>query len=210
LDRELNGLTPDLAQRLTDRHLDVFKANTRGRRGPNPRALDDENEWWALGQHYGLSTPLLDWTRSPYAAVYFAFEERRGATRFRVVFALDRTAVEIKNDEVDRGEEIEGRPPFLQFLSSSSDENPRLVSQRGLFTRAPAGIDIETWVKNAYLGMDEAVLYVLYIPNRVRFDCLDSLRQMNIHHLSLFPDLNGASRFANLELEMEIKAESNR
>jgi hypothetical protein len=84
-----------------------------------------------------------------------------------------------------------------------SDENPRLVSQGGLFTRAPIGISIEQWVERAFANLSGEVLLRIEIPNSDRLNCLRALSRMNLNHLSLFPDLSGASRSTNLKLEIE-------
>ena len=193
----------DLADLLKD-HLESFKYATRGRRGPTPASLL-ENDWWALGQHFGLATPLLDWTRSPFAAAYFAFELHADPTDYRVVCGLDQNAVKLRNNDLLEGESLEGkeRPRVIEFIDPMSDENQRLVSQGGLFTRAPVGISIEDWVAKEFAGSSAAVLLKIEIPDQDRLTCLRTLERMNINHLSLFPDLSGASRYTNLKLELK-------
>ena len=209
LDRLIGRLTttgsslasnPDEILRI---HLERFKMAVRGRRGQNPPELPSENDWWALGQHYGLATPLLDWTRSPFAAAYFAFEDDNpDTTEYRVVYGLDRRAVELRNYDLVTAESVEiGRPPLLEFYDPLSNENPRLVAQGGLFTRTPLGTPVEQWITAEFEEAPEPVMYRILIPNRDRAPCLRALNRMNINHLSLFPDLNGASRFVNLALE---------
>ena len=61
-------------EKYRDGYLEAFERAASGLRGPNPKKLT-RDEWWALGRHYGLATPLLDWTEKPYIAAFFALSE---------------------------------------------------------------------------------------------------------------------------------------
>lgn len=209
LDRQLDALrllplNAKDVEKVPARHLERFKYATRGRRGAAPATLS-ENEWWALGQHFGLSTPLLDWTRAPFAALYFAFEEASSDAHIpRTIYALIENAVLSKTLEAESAPRIEhGRLPIVEIIDPMSDENQRLVSQGGCFTRAPIGTPIERWVAQAFEGSEEPEFIRIEVPSADRLNCLQALSRMNINHLSLFPDLSGASRSTNLRLEID-------
>jgi hypothetical protein len=202
LDRLLRakGLLESSDERHT--HLESFKYATRGRRGSNPPRIENDNEWWALGQHFGLATPLLDWSVSPFVAAYFAFApESNDNDPFRAVWALDRGVIDEKCAEMRKQEAGTAKGSAIDFVRPMADENSRLVSQGGLFTRAPDGMRIEEWVSRQFPDEKETiVLAKIEIPSSDRALALRSLNRMNINHLSLFPDLYGASKYCNFDL----------
>jgi hypothetical protein len=156
-----------------------------------------------LGQHHGLHTPLLDWTKSPFAAAYFAFlAQDNGGDSHRAVWALDVDDVEEKSAEIGKTASGNPRPPIIEFVRPMADDNPRLVSQNGLFTRSPDGVDIQSWVQTNLADTGIIILAKILIPNRDRERCLRNLNRMNINHASLFPDLYGASKYCNLDLKI--------
>lgn len=177
-------------------HLTAFKNAIRGRRGPNaPRLSDDE--YWTLGQHHGLATPLLDWTRSPFVALFFAFEEESShiATQqssnldFRGVYALSTSTIDWAHD---------GGPKGLQLLSTAAESNSRLINQAGLLIRVPAQWDVEKYVRHYFKGETHSATFSkIRIPNKDRHECLVALNKMNINRMTLFPDIDGAAHYVN-------------
>jgi len=202
LDRALAKIGKSDDKRIRAIHLERLKFAARGRRGSNPAKLESENDWWALGQHNGLVTPLLDWTSSPYVAAYFAFapDTEEGAQR-RVVFALSRGAARMANAQLLAKDGAAAET--LEFFRPLSDENPRLVSQGGLFTRAPDGVDIESWVQKHRVDQPKVDLFRIEIPESERITFLRNLNRMNINHLTLFPDLYGSAKYCNFSLEIQ-------
>ncbi len=198
-------LTLDARSDLLDRLLDRFKKACTGRRGHSPKSLSDI-EWWALGQHFGLATPLLDWTQSPYVAAYFALTEPDlNSNANRAVWAYSHDGMkDIFINSVGLDEENLDLSDAIEVVFGLIDENSRIISQNGLFTKTPDGEDIEEFIANKIdlTGMSP-ILYKIEIPNSQREAFMRHLKSMNIHAGSLFPDIVGAAEFANRGLECE-------
>ncbi|MDR9365881.1 MAG: FRG domain-containing protein [Balneolaceae bacterium] len=199
---------------IADKLLREFRLKVRGRIH-DYTILEDDDELWSVGQHHGLRTPLLDWTKSPYVALFFAFNEiddqedykaewEDKSNQFRCIYILDKRFVEVEEDMES-----------VRVFEPKMDKHGRLVSQDGLFTISDYETTIEAEIldhvtnKETFQDLneedqaEEIAQYIckIYIPNEKREDCLKFLRMMNVHHASLFPDLIGASQHSNHLIE---------
>ena len=198
-------------KKVLEKHLDQFKMAIRGRRGANPPELKDD-ELWALGQHYGLAAPLLDWTESPFVAAYFAFVERVYGAKHnegkRVVYGLNRDIVRWHEVTVYKypGKRFSKKNKFVEFPPIESHENVRFLAQSGVLTKSLKGQDIKQPVQRCYHETNHRnriILVEISICESEREECLRDLNTMNINHASLFPDIEGSAKFCNLKLEID-------
>lgn len=207
LEPTLDRIIKDPTSYIREKHLDAFKYETRARRGTNPPSLKHENDWWALGQHHGLATPpLLDWTASPFVALFFAVKTAIEAKVEKLaVFALWQFGVQKINELINKDNDVElinTHKPTVKIVRPLSDENNRLVNQRGLFTRGPNNMDLEEWVGKYNKDNETMYLIKITMPAVDLENCLRYLNRMNINDSTLFPDLTGASNYCNLHLTM--------
>jgi hypothetical protein len=74
-ERRIDDLT--YHDELITQHMARFKNAIRGRSNLTEEENKNDLEIFAIGQHWGLFTPLLDWSAIPLVALYFAYCEKR-------------------------------------------------------------------------------------------------------------------------------------
>lgn len=64
--RMMNGVNCELIyRRFSENATDL----------PDLHMCHSDVDRWVIGRHYGLLSPYLDWTRSPFVAAFFAYEK---------------------------------------------------------------------------------------------------------------------------------------
>ena len=180
-------------------------------------------------RHHGVPTRLLDWSYSPFVALFFACEERDAALENdAAVWMVNTSLIEKKVcglapglitnfvepldlssadhfkalalyafDGVDRREGLVAH--FLPRLP-----NARMASHQGTFLincnhRVQFQDSLRSMMGN---GAEDEWIKKWVFPYSLRPQILEYLFRLNIHPLSLFPDLDGLGRLVALKGEI--------
>lgn len=179
-------------QSSRNRYIEVFKQAASGLRGPNPANLAPD-QWWAIGRHYGLVTPLLDWTEKPYIAAYFAlwdlFSIMKSSGGFVEFSGREVAIYRLFNNKQLVGEGLRVVKPLV-------DELGRMQQQRSVFTWLDSEkfFELQGFLDNTGRG---DLLTQIILSEQTVLDGLGDLSAHGIDHRLLFPDLTGAALYAN-------------
>jgi hypothetical protein len=189
-------------------------------------------EWLALMQHHGAPTRLLDFSKSPYIAAYFAFEfcAFREGNHVAVwcinIEHLKQKSLKILSQEfgsaLKQTQNLINEKLFevlfyqnnksLVFPVEPFRMNRRYSLQQSIFVST--GTSVAPFMEQLlFLGSDlEKAVVKLEIPATEKKVAMRELLKMNLHRASLFPDLDGYAlslkfRYNNMKTPEDLKDE---
>ena len=148
------------------------------------RHLNSPSDAWgllALTQHHGLPTRLLDWTRNPLVALFFAVDKSSNAN-FSAVWAYKYNWVATKSLNPFEIKKIHVFHPYHVTI--------RITAQQGCFTVHPP-----PFYEMSRIQRSDEELTKFIIQKEYRNQIKKDLDRLGINYASLFPDVDGLCKY---------------
>jgi hypothetical protein len=147
----------------------------------------------SLAQHHGFPTPLLDWSKSPYIAAFFALENRPvidNGHDFSRIYVFN--AKEWRQNTTQAAHLADPRP-VITPLEFCAHNNPRHLPQQSVHTYTNIE-NPESWIRLMEKVLKKDFLTVIDIPRSERKYGMRDLAYMGVTAAALFPGLDGICR----------------
>lgn len=139
-------------------------------------------DWMVLARHHGLPVRILDWTRNPLIALFFAIQENSN-TKAAVYAERFTKHINIESgiDPFDVKKTGKFQPVNL---------SPRIAHQASMFSIHP----------DPRKPHDSDTLLRFEISPNLAPSLREQLRRCGIHHATIFPDLDGLAKSIRLDV----------
>lgn len=152
-------------------------------------------DWLALGQHYGLTTRLLDWTSNPLIALWFACNSQNIKADHSVLW------IYLVPDDAILDTDTE-KTPFNAGKTRVYQPNlvgKRLSTQSGWFTAHKFS---KTSTPNMFVPFENNTnqrdnLIKVLIPKKLRSKFVEVIDTCGINASTVFPELDGLCKHIN-------------
>ncbi|MDR3678434.1 MAG: FRG domain-containing protein [Flavipsychrobacter sp.] len=191
----------------------------------------NEIDYLYLMQHYGILTRLLDFSKEPLVAAYFAVSEKNNgqlsadsvtidirdfimnggwSENGAAIYCINPKKINENIHFINRAEIVDLNEYNFDTLSNvdfpfavkTDNNNVRIHAQKGVF------VYFGFWVKSLeeYWPIDKS-LHKIFIPNACRKEIFHELREeKGITHYSIFPDIEGIAKDINFTIMAEFEA----